>query len=216
MRAMSTRNDEDHKGASRPFDKGNATICHGEGSGVLVMEELETSPKSEASERSIAEIVGYGNTADANHMTRPRPEGEGAVRCMRMAHAQRGIEPRVISYSKPRHLDDRRGPSRRRQSHQLFFGAGARKVRREFTKRRAPAHMMGAEGCHLNGGARLAKAIQTDNRGDRRSIIKCLILNATLTTLHQHRASNERQRYHPQFLRIGGHNVQQIGPKKIQ
>src|SRR5437773_3300785 len=90
MKAMSTRNDDPQR-ASRPFDLERDGFVMGEGAGIIVMEELDHAKARGA--KIYCELIGYGNTADANHMTAPAPEGEGAARCMRMALRSADLRP---------------------------------------------------------------------------------------------------------------------------
>ena len=93
--ALSTRND-DPEGASRPFDAERDGFVMGEGAAVLVMETLQSAIERGAT--PIVEVVGYGSTADANHITQPAPEGEGAARAMKIAIQKAGLQPDDISY----------------------------------------------------------------------------------------------------------------------
>lgn len=93
--ALSTRND-DPQAASRPFDAERDGFVIGEGAAVLVMESLPSAVSRGAT--PIVEVVGYGSTADANHITQPAPEGEGAARAMKIAIRKAGLQPDEIDY----------------------------------------------------------------------------------------------------------------------
>jgi len=95
MRALSTRNDEPEK-ASRPWDQGRDGFVIGEGSGILILEELEHAKKRGAT--IIAEVAGYGMSGDAYHITQPAPEHEGGFRVMRNAVRDAGVSPTVVGY----------------------------------------------------------------------------------------------------------------------
>ena len=95
MKALSTRNAEPEK-ASRPFDRDRDGFVPGEGSGILILEELEHARRRNA--RIYAEMVGYGLTGDGYHMTSPPPDGNGAARCMQMALDDAGISCDQVDY----------------------------------------------------------------------------------------------------------------------
>jgi 3-oxoacyl-[acyl-carrier-protein] synthase II len=95
MRALSTRNNEPER-ASRPWDRDRDGFVIGEGSGILILEEFEHAKERGAP--IIAEVVGYGMSSDAYHMTQPAPEHEGGFRVMRNAVKDAGVNPNVIGY----------------------------------------------------------------------------------------------------------------------
>jgi 3-oxoacyl-[acyl-carrier-protein] synthase II len=95
MKAMSTRND-DPAGASRPFSADRDGFVMGEGSGALILEELEHAKARGAT--IFAEVAGYGLSGDAHHITAPPPDGYGAQNAMRMALADAGAEPGAVDY----------------------------------------------------------------------------------------------------------------------
>jgi 3-oxoacyl-[acyl-carrier-protein] synthase II len=95
MRALSTRNAEPER-ASRPFDKDRDGFVIGEGAGVLILEDLETATRRGA--RIYAEVVGYGATADAFHITAPSEDGDGAMRAMKAALDSAGVGPADVQY----------------------------------------------------------------------------------------------------------------------
>ncbi len=95
MRALSFRNDSPET-ASRPFDATRDGFVLGEGCGMVILEDLESAQARGA--KIISEIIGYGQTADAYHMTAPAPEGEGAQRAMKLALADAGLQPEQVDY----------------------------------------------------------------------------------------------------------------------
>jgi 3-oxoacyl-[acyl-carrier-protein] synthase II len=142
MRALSTRNDQPER-ASRPWDKDRDGFVVGEGAGILILEELETARRRGA--RIVAEIVGYGMSADAFHVTAPSENGDGAFRVMRNALRDAALEPSQIDYINAHGTSTAMGDRIETIAIKRCFGEHAYKVAVSSTKSMT-GHLLGGAG----------------------------------------------------------------------
>ncbi len=143
MKALSTRNDEPTR-ASRPFDTGRDGFVMGEGSGVVIIEELEHAKARGAT--IYAELAGYGVSADAYHMSAPSPDGKGPARAMAMALKHAGLNPEDIQYLNAHGTSTPQGDIAETKAMKIAFGDYAKSGLMVSSTKSMTGHLLGAAG----------------------------------------------------------------------
>jgi 3-oxoacyl-[acyl-carrier-protein] synthase II len=143
LQAVSTQYNDKPDKASRPFDTGRDGFVMAEGAGIIMLEELEHAKKRGA--KIYAELLGYGATCDANHLTAPHPEGIGAVRAMRRALVDGGLEPEDIDYVNAHGTSTPVNDPVETKAIRRVFGERADKLKVSSTKSMV-GHLLGAAG----------------------------------------------------------------------
>lgn len=157
MRAMSTRNDEPQR-ASRPFDRDRDGFVMGEGSGVIILETLEHALKRDAT--IYAELVGYGVSGDAYHLTSPHPDGDGAARCIQSALDHAKLNPQDITYINTHGTSTPQGDICETKAIKTVFGDYAKNGLLISSTKSMTGHLLGAA-----GGLELAACIMAIKEG---------------------------------------------------
>ena len=207
MRALSRRND-DPKRASRPFDAGRDGFVMGEAGGAVVLEELEHANARGA--KIYAELIGYGVSSDANHVTEPDPAGTNPARAMKMAFGDAGIDPSEIGYINAHGTSTPLGDASETRVIKLALGEeNARKTPVSSTKG-ATGHCLGAAGAVEAIFTILARATACCRR---RSTTRPRIRPATSTTSRTRRGRARSRVGVSNSFGFGGHNACVVVPQ---